>query len=274
MLASLTIVLAARRPLGRPALPIATATADRNGRQAATVDASPTWLSVLDFGASPNSTDNTAAFAAALTAAAARGGTTVLAPSGTYTFKGSLEIPPGVTLAGTYGSVPSHDLRGKNKVPDDGTVLGPTGGRGSEDGPAFVTVHANAAMSRLCIWYAEQERTKLPVPYPWTVIMDGPNAAVTDVELLGSWNGINATGAHRHYVARVQGHPLNIGVFVDATYDIGRLEDVHFNPWFSCEHPFIEYQLVHGRAFVLGRSDWEYVFNTFAFGYAVGYHFV
>ena len=30
----------------------------------------------------------------------------------------------------------------------------------------------------------------------------------------------------------------------------------------------------HGRAFVLGRSDWEYVFNTFAFGYAYGYHFL
>lgn len=25
----------------------------------------------------------------------------------------------------------------------------------------------------------------------------------------------------------------NIGIFVDATYDIGRIEDVHWNPWFS-----------------------------------------
>ena len=56
----------------------------------------------------------------------------------------------------------------------------------------------------------------------------------------------------------------HVGVFVDETTDIGRVEDVHFNPWFSSAHPFIEYQLVHGRAFVFGRSDWEYVFNTFA----------
>ena len=27
-------------------------------------------------------------------------------------------------------------------------------------------------------------------------------------------------------------------------------------------------------AFVFGRSDWEYVFNTFAFAYAIGYHFI
>lgn len=57
-------------------------------------------------------------------------------------------------------------------------------------------------------------------------------------------------------------------------YDIGRIEDVHFNPWFSCKKPFIYYQTTHGRAFVMGRSDWEYVFNTFCFGYAVGYQFI
>ena len=36
----------------------------------------------------------------------------------------------------------------------------------------------------------------------------------------------------------------------------------------------MKWQLTHGRAFVFGRSDWEYVLNTFAFGYAVGYHFI
>jgi len=121
------------------------------------------------------------------------------------------------------------------------------------------------------------------VSYPWAVFLGDPksvfggnadNAAVTDVEVLGAWNGVAAVSAHRHYIARVQGHPLNIGLFVDATYDIGRIEDVHFNPWFSAAKPFIYYQTNNGRAFVFGRSDWEYVFNTFAFGYAIGYHFI
>jgi hypothetical protein len=134
-----------------------------------------------------------------------------------YRFAGSLEIPPGVTLRGSFTTVPSHDLRGHKQKLDDGTVLQPTGGRGSEDGTPFVTVHANGALSSLVVHYAEQETTKTPVPYPWTAYLDGANAAVTDVELLGAWNGINATGAHRHYIARVQGQPLNIGVFVDAT---------------------------------------------------------
>ena len=37
----------------------------------------------------------------------------------------------------------------------------------------------------------------LAVAYPWTFYLDGNNAAVLDVELLGAWNGINATLAHR-----------------------------------------------------------------------------
>jgi len=36
----------------------------------------------------------------------------------------------------------------------------------------------------------------------------------------------------------------------------------------------MSWQLTYGRAFVIARSDWEYFLNTFAFGYAVGYHFI
>ena len=80
--------------------------------------------------------------------------------------------------------------------------------------------------------------------------------------------------AGRHYIARLQGQPLNIGVFVDQVYDIGRIEDVHFVPWFSQAAPLIYHQTTFGRAFVFGRSDWEYVLNTFAYAYAVGYQFL
>jgi hypothetical protein len=74
--------------------------------------------------------------------------------------------------------------------------------------------------------------------------------------------------------ARVQGQPLNIGIFVDQIEDIGRVEDVHFVPWFSESPPLIYHQTTFGRAFIFGRADWEYVFNTFAYAYAIGYHFV
>ena len=86
------------------------------------------------------------------------------------------------------------------------------------------------------------------------VYMTGNNAALTDVELLNPWNGIAAIGAHRHNIARIQGQPLNIGLFIDQIYDIGRVHDVHWNPWFSTAVPFIEWQTIYGRGFVLGRE--------------------
>lgn len=125
----------------------------------------------------------------------------------------------------------------------------------------------------------------------------GDNSAVTDVEILNAFNGVSAVGAGRHYIARIQGQPLNIGIYIDQTYDvcpdlgwpwppltrgwqvkrqvkmdgsgrsprpccplatqIGRLEDVHFNPWFSDNLDFMYWQTTFGRAFVMGRSDWE-----------------
>lgn len=39
--------------------------------------------------------------------------------------------------------------------------------------------------------------------------MTGNNPAVTDLECLNCWNAIRAVGAARHYIARVQGQPIN-----------------------------------------------------------------
>jgi hypothetical protein len=51
----------------------------------------------------------------------------------------------------------------------------------------------------------------VPAPYPYTIVMTGNNPSVQDVELLNSYNGISAVGAARHYIARVQGQPTNVG---------------------------------------------------------------
>ena len=59
------------------------------------------------------------------------------------------------------------------------------------------------------------------------------------------------------YWKRRLGQPINIGIYVDETYDIlGRIEDVHWNPWYSQNIDYMAWQLLHGRAFVFGRSDW------------------
>ena len=44
---------------------------------------------------------------------------------------------------------------------------------------------------------------------------------------LDRWVNTRVDAAH-HVVARVQGQPANVGIFIDQTYDIGRIEDVHW----------------------------------------------
>jgi hypothetical protein len=61
---------------------------------------------------------------------------------------------------------------------------------------------------------------------------------------------------------------------VDAIYDISRIENAHFNPWWSMKPALFQWQMNHGEAFIFGRSDWQYVLNTFCFGYKTGYKFV
>ena len=43
-----------------------------------------------------------------------------------------------------------------------------------------------------------------------------------------------------------QGQPINTGIYIDQTYDIGRVEDVHWNPWYSQSPAFVAWQLLNG----------------------------
>ena len=42
-----------------------------------------------------------------------------------------------------------------------------------------------------------------------TICLTYFNAAVTDLECLNCWNAIRAVSAGRHYIARVEGQPIN-----------------------------------------------------------------
>lgn len=235
-------------------------------------------LSVRDFGAvGDGRTDDTAAFQKALDAAARAGGGTVLAPRGNYFFAGNLNVPPAVTLRGIWESVPAHNgLRdaGLPKPTDDGTTFLVTANAGREDAPAFITLNHNSTLRGVVLYYPEQPTDEVPRPYPYAIAMRGKNPAVLAVELLNPYNGIDATKNERHLIRDVHGQPLRRGIFVDEIYDIGRIENVHFNPWWSMKPRLFEWQMAHGEAFVFGRTDWQYVLNTFCYGYKIGYKFV
>ncbi len=238
----------------------------------------PDFYSVRDYGAKGDGkTDDTSAFQKALDAAGQAGGGVVYAPRGNYFFAGHLNVPDAVTLKGVWESVPSHvGLRnpGAPRPTDDGTTFLVTENAGTEDGAPFIRLNTDSTLKGVVIYYPNQDPAEEPKPYPWAIAMRGKNPAVLAVELLNPYNGIDASRNERHLIRDVQGQPLRRGIFVDDIYDIGRIEDVHFNPWWSTKPRLFRWQQEHGEAFIFGRSDWQYVFNTFCFGYNIGYHFI
>jgi hypothetical protein len=235
-------------------------------------------LSVMDFGAKADGkTDDTRAFQAALNKAGDAGGAVVIAPRGNYFFAGHLNIPNAVTLKGIWESVPSHvgiRNQGAPKPTDDGTTFLVTESAGNEDGTPFITLNNNSTLKGVVIFYPKQDPAAEPQAYPWTIAMRGKNPAVLAVELLNPYNGIDAMHNERHLIRDVQGQPLRRGIIIDDIYDIGRVENVHFNPWWSMQPKLFKWQQEHGEAIIVGRSDWQYMFNTFCFGYSIGYKFI
>lgn len=243
-----------------------------------------TSLSVRDFGArGDGKTDDTKSFSDALKAARERGAPEVAVPAGSYRLEGSLEIPHGVALSGSWLSPHHSEVVGNST----GTVLLATGGRGKEDGPPLFLLNPNSAVRGLTICYPEQDPRSI-VSYPWTFQGRGMHCTIENVTLVNSFQAIDfGTYANElHVVRNVFGLALRRGVWIDNCTDIGRIENVHFNPHYWSRSPWggrgrggamgaaMNYLVANGEAFIFGRSDWEYVLNTFCYGYRVGYKFI
>lgn len=237
--------------------------------------ASADW-SLNDGTISEKSEDNTARIQQVLDEAGKAGGGVVNLPAGRFAVKGNLSIPAGVTLQGTYRATPVVFTPEYDKLP--GTVLLAYAGRGSNEGKPFIDLRSSAAIAGLIILYPEWKKTDLPpVPYPPCIsALDTNNVAIIDVAIMNAYEAIRLVRAHRHLVRNFQGYPIWRGIYVDECYDIGRIENVHIWPFgvvYEPKDPYCEWINLNGTAFEFARTDWEYVTNTFCFGYGVGYKF-
>src|SRR5882724_12002600 len=210
--------------------------------------------SVRDYGAKGDgTTDDTAAFQKALDAAGQAHGGTVMVGRGNYFFAGHLVVPNAVTLQGMWNSVPSHlgfSDHTRAKPTDEGTTFLVTENEGKENGEPFIRLNDNSTLSGVVLFYPLQEKTNTPSAYPYAIATRGKNPAVLDVELLNPYNGIDTTGSERHLLRNISGQPLRRGVYVDNILDIGRIENVHFNPWWSGSgNAAYNWQLENGEAF-------------------------
>ncbi|GMU22604.1 MAG: hypothetical protein AMXMBFR13_26890 [Phycisphaerae bacterium] len=238
---------------------------------------SPVRWNAVEMGAvADGATDNTAAIQKALDAAGKAGGGIVEVPAGRYRVNGTLSISAGVTLQGTF-RVPPNSPRRNDKP--EGTTLLAYAGRGSQEGPAFIRLAGNnASIAGLVIVYPEWKQTDVPpVPYPPCVqAQDVENVGIQECCFLNPYEAIKLVRAARHLVRNVTGYPSKRGIYVDECYDIGHIENVHLWPFgvhYKPEDPYCKWVNTQGVAFELARTDWHYVFNTFCFGYGVGYKF-
>ena len=219
-------------------------------------------------------TDDTAAIQKAMDAAATMG-ETVRLPAGKYLVAGSLRIPPGVSLEGV------HDAQ-QWAEPLTGTVILATAGRDKEDGPCAVRdehFHHGAGPDGL-LPRAEGHRHQ-------ALSVDVPSARQRQHR------------RERHAGQQLQRHPHRPGEQRPAPdpqrlrlraaprhlhrrcTDIGRIENVQFHGhwWWARRRAATrstvkQLHVAELEAFIFGRTDWEYVTNTFVFPAKIGYRFI
>ena len=244
----------------------------------------PTPQDAASFNIQPNTPDDqTPAIQKYLDHVANLGGGSAHLPPGQYTIRAFLRVPTGVMLTGAW-EMPHHGLLTK------GTVLLAYAGRGKEDGPALIELSPSSGVRGLTICYPEQKLTDVQ-PYPWAIHGHGMHSTVENVTLVNAWQGI-AIGPQwneLHVIRNVFGCCLRRGVYIDNTSDIGRIENVHFNPhyWPRSGHDGVPrdakpnpdlavgiYMQENLEAFIFGRTDWQSVRDTFVFGAKVGYRFI
>jgi hypothetical protein len=234
-------------------------------------------FSVLDYGAVGDAkTDDTSAFQRALAAAEVMGGT-VRVPPGQFRFDGTLALPSGTTLEGSWRGPHYPD-------PHKGTMLLVYAGRDQERADPFVTLASNSTIKGVSFYYPEQRASDIR-PYPWTLSVRGDRASVIDIAMANSYNALDC-GTHNnaaHYLRNLNITALRRGVFVDRVYDIGRMENIHIHPseWNSLGtlspsegEALMNFLFGNLEGFIIGKCDWSYMFDCFVIAAKVGFRFI
>jgi len=216
------------------------------------------------------SSDDTAAIQSALNNAGANGGGVVFLPRGNYFIASHLSVPAHTTLAGVWRTPTAYSQY-------RGTTLLAVENAGSTSGIPFLTlVGPNSTLEGVTIYYPNQVISQSPTAYPWTIRAGGgDNVTIQNVLLVNPYLGVDfaTRTSGRHLIRGLYGQPLLVGIAVDQCYDIGRIMDVHFWPFWTQDTNVWAFQLNHGVSFDFMRTDWEVVQDIFSWGYHIGARF-
>lgn len=172
-------------------------------------------------------TDDTPAIQGALNSAGLDGGGIVFLPPGRYKLLGSLTVPSGVELRGTY------ELRHRTWPGEDGAakgaILQPYGHPLQADGPPAVALQANSGLVGVTFSYEAQDPANL-TPYPPTIQGRGGNIHVIGVVSPNSWTfvDLDTFTCTNHFIYLADGFGLRKG-FVVGNGSSGTIVDCHAN---------------------------------------------
>lgn len=235
----------------------------------------PGAASPLQFGAKGDGVaDCTDAFQKALDATGNADGGIVSIPAGTFRINGTLAIPDNVTLEG----VNRAPVRGG--IPEKGgTVLLAFAGKNTLDGPPFILMNENSVLKGLTIFYPEQVKANPPIPYPWTIQGNGKdNVTLLDVTMINPYQAVDlgSKPSGRHYIQNLYAYPLFKGLYINQCYDVGRIENIHFWPFWDIDpqSPLWVFTRENAEAFIIGKTDGEMAYNLFCIFYKIGMHFI
>ncbi|MCE5200466.1 MAG: glycosyl hydrolase family 28-related protein [Armatimonadota bacterium] len=225
-------------------------------------------------------TDNTKSFQKALDAASKDGGGIVDVPTGQFLIKGHLNIPKYVTLKGTMQAPPAAmpvgiDNRTEREISESMTncsTLLAVENKGNEDGTPFIQMNTQSTITGIRIYYPDQNDTN-PIQYPWCIRGSGDNNSLINVMVLNPWKGVDfgTKEVGRHYIHGLYGQPLKVGLYISRCYDVGRVEDVHFWCFWSLKAQ--DWTRENGVAFMISRTDFQFVSNSFCWMYHIGFLF-
>jgi Pectate lyase superfamily protein len=196
------------------------------------------FYDVQSYGADPTGAhDATRAIQSALNAAFVAGGGTVYVPAGTYRVSTNLNVPSGVELRGSWED--AHENQGAL----DGTILEAYQGQGTgspDTATAFITVHANAGVRGVTVYYPNQSGHSVST-YPFTFRSAGTGIWLTNDAIVDPYNAVDL-GANRSDGFVIQGFvaaALNKGIVVGAGSSGGWLDEVVIDPgpWVAAYWP-------------------------------------
>ncbi|MBL8993244.1 MAG: hypothetical protein JNM63_07885, partial [Spirochaetia bacterium] len=144
----------------------------------------------------------------------------------------------------------------------------------------FIRIKGSSGVNGLTFWYPEQSAEN-PVAYPPTT--EGTGGTLENVTFVNSWRAYTSDLAENslYFIRNIYGTSLSVGLEIDAAFDIGRIENVHFSPAYWSESglkgaPAANGNLKtwlydHGVGIIMRRNDWSYLYNVSIKGYRAGF---